>query len=59
MSDYRLALWLMRNLEKEQLICGEEIKQIWQEFLEQFDPPAKTLPIGNYLTVRKRRFLEK
>ena len=41
--DYRLCKWIFRNLEKEQLLLPDEIKEIWQELLKKYDPPTKSL----------------
>lgn len=41
--DYRLCKWIFRNLEKEQLLTSEEIREIWQELLKIYDPPTKSL----------------
>ena len=41
--DYRLAKWIIRNMEKEKLLEPEEIQAIWQELLNFYDPPTKTV----------------
>lgn len=41
--DYRLCKWIFRNLEKEQLLLPDEIKEIWRELLKKYDPPTKSL----------------
>ena len=41
--DYRLSKWIIRNLEKEQLLLPDEIEAIWQELLSFYDPPTKSI----------------
>ena len=41
--DYRLAKWIIRNMEKEQLLTPDEIEAIWQELLSFYDPPMKSI----------------
>lgn len=41
--DYRLCKWIIRNLEKEQLLLPDEIEAIWRELLSLYDPPTKSI----------------
>ena len=41
--DYRLCKWIFRNLEKEQLLTQDEVKELWQELLDIYDPPTRSL----------------
>lgn len=41
--DYRLAKWIIRNMEKEQILTPDEIQAIWQELLSFYDPPTRTV----------------
>ncbi|MBR1710129.1 MAG: hypothetical protein IJ719_15080 [Clostridia bacterium] len=41
--DYRLAKWIVRNMEKEQILTPDEIKTIWRELLTRFEPPTRSI----------------
>ena len=41
--DYRLSKWIIRKLEKEQLLLPDEIEAIWRELLSIYDPPTKSI----------------
>lgn len=40
---FRLSKWIIRNLEKEQLLLPDEIEAIWRELLSLYDPPTKSI----------------
>ena len=42
-ADYRLAKWIIRNLEKEQLLSHSEVKTVWEGLLSLLSPPNKSL----------------
>lgn len=48
---YRLAKWVIKNLEAEQLLQPDEIEEIWQELLSFYDPPMASVesPCGSIL----------
>lgn len=48
---YRLAKWVIKNLEAEQFLMPDEIEAIWRELLSLFDPPTQSVevPCGNML----------
>ena len=41
--EYRLAKWIIRNLEQEQLLLPDEIEAIWRELLSLYDPPTRSI----------------
>lgn len=41
--DYRVIKWMLRNMEKQGLLLPEEIKAIWTELIETYDPPTRSL----------------
>ena len=43
--EYRLAKWLLRNLEKQRLITSDEIRAIWQNLIEYYEPPTSCVEI--------------
>lgn len=43
--DYRLAKWILAGLQEKELLTGNETKMIWQELLEEFDPPMRSTEI--------------
>ncbi len=40
---YRLAKWVIKNLEAEQLLQPDEIEEIWQGLLSFYDPPMVSI----------------
>ena len=48
---YRLAKWVIKNLEAEQLLTPDEIEAIWRELLTLFAPPMQSVevPCGSML----------
>lgn len=40
---FRLSKWIIRNLEKEQLLLPDEIEAFWRELLSLYDPPTKSI----------------
>ena len=48
---YRLAKWVIMNLEAEQLLMPDEIEAIWRELLSLFSPPTESVevPCGSML----------
>ena len=49
---YRLAKWVIKNLEAEQLLMPDEIEAIWRELLSLFAPPTQSVevPCGSMLS---------
>ena len=43
--DYRLAKWILAGLQENELVSGDETKAIWQELLEAFDPPLRSIEV--------------
>lgn len=43
--EYRLAKWVFRNLEKEQILESDEVEKIWLELLSIYDPPTKSVEV--------------
>lgn len=43
--EYRLAKWVFRNLEKEQILEPDEVEKIWLELLSFYDPPTKSIEV--------------
>ena len=43
--EYRLAKWIIRNLEQEQLLLPDEIEAIWRELLSLYDPPTRSIEV--------------
>ena len=41
--DYRIAKWIIRNMEKEQLLSPDEIRSVWGELLSFYSPPNKSI----------------
>ncbi|MGN1381507.1 MAG: hypothetical protein ACI4W2_01675 [Eubacterium sp.] len=44
--DYRMAKWILAGLQENGLVNGEETKAIWQELLEAFDPPMRSVEVA-------------
>ncbi len=40
--EYRLAKWVIRNLEVKQLLAPDEIRLIWQGLIDYYDPPTRS-----------------
>lgn len=40
--EYRMAKWLLRNLEKHELVTPAEIEKIWSELIEIYAPPTQS-----------------
>ena len=41
--NYRLAKWIIRSLEEEQLLEPDEIEEIWTELLSFYAPPTASM----------------
>lgn len=48
---FRMAKWVIMNLESEQLLKPEEIERIWRELLSYYAPPMSSVevPCGSML----------
>ena len=48
---YRLAKWIIANLEARKLLAPDEIETIWQQLLTAYEPPTRSVevPCGSML----------
>lgn len=42
---YRLAKWVVANLEAQGLLTPDEIKRIWEELLDLYTPPTQSIEV--------------
>ena len=49
--EYRLAKWIVANLEAKGLLSPKEIKAIWERLLAEYKPPTASVevPCGSML----------
>jgi len=49
--EYRLAKWIIANLEAKKLLSPDEIETIWQRLLTAYEPPTQSVevPCGSML----------
>ena len=43
--DYRLAKWLICNLQDNWLIDKDEVIVVWQKLIEHYQPPFKCVEV--------------
>lgn len=43
--EFRLAKWIFRNMEQEQILKPDEVRKIWQELLSVYDPPTRSVEV--------------
>ena len=43
--EYRLAKWIIANLEARKLLAPDEIKAIWQKLLTVYEPPTQSVEV--------------
>lgn len=43
--EYRLAKWIIANLEARKLLTPNEIKAIWQGLLAAYEPPTQSIEV--------------
>ena len=42
---YRLAKWVIANLEAQGLLTPDEIKRIWEDLLTVYKPPMQSVEV--------------
>lgn len=47
-KDYRLAKWIIRNLEQEKIISTEEARTAILKLLEHYHPITECLEVAEY-----------
>lgn len=40
--DYRISKWIVLNMQEAGFLTKDEVKAIWQQLLDQYDPPFRS-----------------
>ena len=43
--NYRIAKWIVRNMEKDQLIGADEVETVWNGLIALYEPPTRCIEI--------------